>query len=281
MTFEEALATFAAPGDAVPAPAIGDVLAQWDTMGPRCLALLDGYVHGRDLSEQTEQALFFVVHLLGEKSETAAFPLLCALAGDMERADLVLGDAITATLPGILINTFDGDAVPLRALAGQPDGDVGVRDTALLTLAYLTRAGRLPAAEMHEFCTTLFATMPPQPRDPIWASLVTAVALLGFADLTPQAEAAFAGRCIDPQYMTFRDFRVDLQRAIQSPGSLRELESHGIKPLGRATEALAAWDFSGEDEEPQEPYVNPLRDIGRNDPCPCGSGKKYKKCCLV
>ncbi|MCP4388788.1 MAG: zinc chelation protein SecC, partial [Gammaproteobacteria bacterium] len=20
--------------------------------------------------------------------------------------------------------------------------------------------------------------------------------------------------------------------------------------------------------------------IGRNDPCPCGSGKKYKRCCL-
>ena len=25
----------------------------------------------------------------------------------------------------------------------------------------------------------------------------------------------------------------------------------------------------------------PKRDIGRNDPCPCGSGKKYKKCCLA
>jgi hypothetical protein len=23
-----------------------------------------------------------------------------------------------------------------------------------------------------------------------------------------------------------------------------------------------------------------IRDVGRNDPCPCGSGKKYKKCCL-
>ena len=22
-----------------------------------------------------------------------------------------------------------------------------------------------------------------------------------------------------------------------------------------------------------------MPDIGRNDPCPCGSGKKYKKCC--
>jgi len=22
-----------------------------------------------------------------------------------------------------------------------------------------------------------------------------------------------------------------------------------------------------------------MSDVGRNDPCPCGSGKKYKKCC--
>ena len=26
--------------------------------------------------------------------------------------------------------------------------------------------------------------------------------------------------------------------------------------------------------------VKPQKKIGRNDPCPCGSGKKYKKCCL-
>ena len=25
--------------------------------------------------------------------------------------------------------------------------------------------------------------------------------------------------------------------------------------------------------------VNSSPKIGRNDPCPCGSGKKYKKCC--
>ena len=28
------------------------------------------------------------------------------------------------------------------------------------------------------------------------------------------------------------------------------------------------------------PYVKETPDIGRNDPCPCGSGKKYKKCCM-
>ena len=29
----------------------------------------------------------------------------------------------------------------------------------------------------------------------------------------------------------------------------------------------------------KESFVNPYSNIGRNDPCPCGSGKKYKKCC--
>ena len=27
------------------------------------------------------------------------------------------------------------------------------------------------------------------------------------------------------------------------------------------------------------PIVNEKTRIGRNDPCPCGSGKKYKACC--
>lgn len=38
----------------------------------------------------------------------------------------------------------------------------------------------------------------------------------------------------------------------------------------------------GEDEEPLPPPVEPIKagkEVGRNDPCPCGSGKKYKKCC--
>jgi len=26
--------------------------------------------------------------------------------------------------------------------------------------------------------------------------------------------------------------------------------------------------------------MNILSQMKRNDPCPCGSGKKYKKCCL-
>lgn len=28
----------------------------------------------------------------------------------------------------------------------------------------------------------------------------------------------------------------------------------------------------------QDPVRNALKDVGRNDPCPCGSQKKFKKC---
>lgn len=36
---------------------------------------------------------------------------------------------------------------------------------------------------------------------------------------------------------------------------------------------------SPEGEGGQQPIVNEGPEIGRNDPCPCGSGKKYKNCC--
>ncbi len=32
--------------------------------------------------------------------------------------------------------------------------------------------------------------------------------------------------------------------------------------------------------KPVMPYVRETPKVGRNDSCPCGSGKKFKKCCL-
>ena len=37
---------------------------------------------------------------------------------------------------------------------------------------------------------------------------------------------------------------------------------------------------SGKDENvKKKPVVKSEQKVGRNDPCPCGSGKKYKNCC--
>lgn len=37
--------------------------------------------------------------------------------------------------------------------------------------------------------------------------------------------------------------------------------------------------YTGGEELVREPVRREHPKIGRNDPCPCGSGKKYKKCC--
>lgn len=47
-------------------------------------------------------------------------------------------------------------------------------------------------------------------------------------------------------------------------------ERHGsIKPGDPLPEA----------RKPNNQYHRPTPKIGRNDPCPCGSGSKFKKCC--
>jgi SEC-C motif-containing protein len=30
----------------------------------------------------------------------------------------------------------------------------------------------------------------------------------------------------------------------------------------------------------KEPYIRPTPKVGRNEPCPCASGKKFKQCCM-
>ena len=39
------------------------------------------------------------------------------------------------------------------------------------------------------------------------------------------------------------------------------------------------WKFEDGELVGETPIVREEPKIGRNDPCPCGSGKKYKKCC--
>ena len=47
--------------------------------------------------------------------------------------------------------------------------------------------------------------------------------------------------------------------------------SHGPWPFGAGADPL--------DDDPPPAPAKPTRKVGRNEPCPCGSGKKYEKCC--
>ena len=53
----------------------------------------------------------------------------------------------------------------------------------------------------------------------------------------------------------------------------------GGREMGRTLKAMHAL-YGERAAGKSKPITNPGSKLGRNDPCPCGSGKKYKKCCL-
>ena len=71
------------------------------------------------------------------------------------------------------------------------------------------------------------------------------------------------------------------QRAFQSVKNLFGSKAKAKEHIHLPSEKSAHPE--SEQEEKATPEVNvyhPGPKIGRNDPCPCGSGKKYKKCCI-
>jgi hypothetical protein len=59
------------------------------------------------------------------------------------------------------------------------------------------------------------------------------------------------------------------------------LTLHGIEPVFATSRASDELEPLDEEPVPDMPIETPPANgkVGRNDPCPCGSGKKYKKCC--
>ena len=72
-----------------------------------------------------------------------------------------------------------------------------------------------------------------------------------------------------------------LMNARKREGAPARKESVKITSEGReeATLNLSENTAPSASSGPKTPYVKKDAEVGRNDPCPCGSGKKYKNCC--
>ncbi|HSE73307.1 MAG TPA: SEC-C metal-binding domain-containing protein [Dongiaceae bacterium] len=130
--------------------------------------------------------------------------------------------------------------------------------------------------------------------------------MLGLKELRPLVVKAFERGSISRRVTELKYFDEDLAKSLAQPDDSSWLSDEEFTLFGDTVEELSTWyGFSEEyyrkrerseeewDEEdvdpalrfdefmPATPVTNPPRHIGRNDPCPCGSGKKYKKCCLA
>ncbi len=120
--------------------------------------------------------------------------------------------------------------------------------------------------------------------------LRSGIGLVGYAQKDPKTEYKKEGmRAFDLMWervgeqVTASIFRIE----VQSPefvGSLWDVSTTSHADAGSVYDDIEAEQFEGgpqpgADVDVIQPIRNTAPRIGRNDPCPCGSGKKYKKCC--
>ena len=107
--------------------------------------------------------------------------------------------------------------------------------------------------------------------------LVSDLMDLGAKESYPIIEKMFLDDRIDPTIVGLPDVQehFGLPRTPAPPTSFPTLaERIGMPPQ---LQPKRQPDFDDEDGEVQKPFVAVVK-TGRNEPCPCGSGKKYKKC---
>jgi uncharacterized protein len=292
-TIDAVLDAFAAVDGPMPLEALRWAAAHWDAAGPALLRLLEDAAGGAEISERTDAILMFAIYLMGQRRDQRAYGPICAIGCDGDRMDQVLGDGLTEDFSAILVRIFNGDPTPLRRLIEAEDADEFARNAAMEALTWLTLKGRIDRAETASYLRGLHATLRPRDDCHIWFGWQQAVAALGLDGLTPLVKEAFRCGWINRLVTTFSYFQKDLRDASRG-GDLADMFARTLTDesmLDDLAAHMADWtrnEAEPEDEDPVlppppvegEPIRNPFRHVGRNDPCPCGSGKKFKKCCL-
>jgi hypothetical protein len=307
---------FAKAGHVLPVAALREADARWEEVAPALLASLEAFAAGTDRSDDAATACFFIAFLAAQKREVRAFPLLCRLGHDGDAMEAMLGDGVTENLGSILADTWDGDLASLLALAGDGGADEYVRNAAFQALATLAVQGRIARDAMEAALHGLHARMlaGPKRQEMAWVGWVDAVATLGLERLAPQAHQVFSRGLIARMLMGRKHFDAHLAKgmAAETPAEKLDLVAgghpttiedavallsgwHGFSKAAqqeaaarerRLAEARLADAMRGDEAiardfpRPIQPAAPPAK-VGRNDPCPCGSGRKFKTCCLA
>jgi hypothetical protein len=255
---------------------------------------------GETVSPEADSLACWAIYIAAHKCDPRALPLLCALAAWDTRLEEIIGDGTTMDVPAILVRTYDGDPAPLRRLIENEKADELLRAGALTALAWLTMKGRIARDETAAYLRWLYDHMEPRDNNFVWAEWAIVVVALGLEDLMPRVEEAFRTGWADEGIVELKGLRDELAGLKAGTDPFEILDPH-LGPRINEMDDLVAFVSSWRWETPQAEfdaalvengpqgrvissgttYHNPYRNVGRNDPCPCGSGKKFKKCCLA
>ena len=275
--------------ESLPTQAIAEATARREELLPRFLEELEAFIAGTE-EDEVPTPVFMIFHLLGRWHETRAYRTMArVLAVDSERLGWALGEAEVETVHRVMVNVYDGDPQPLFDIIETGQASEYVRSNMLKALVMLVRQGDLARDTVLDYLRAAPERLKPQGEHFVWYGVQMAVALLGASELAGMVKRLFDRGFVPRSIMSYKHFEEDLAN-----NGANLVDEELLTPFGDIEQELASWSFSPDlstfDAAEQEmvraeldrlagPVVNPYRDVGRNDPCPCGSGKKFKKCC--
>jgi len=288
-----------------PAAAVALAEAHRDEVAPHLVAALEAIAEDPALAEDDDYTLhLFAMHLLAGWRDRRAFAPLLAIGGvhDAGAIDAWFGDLVHESYGRCLASVSGGDLKPMMALADDPLCDVWLRAAVLgglkacvlegdagreAVVAYLIAAGEREAAAMR------VAGSSGREEFHLLDAIVGELTDLGATEHLPAIRQWMAEGLLDAGFADLDFIENAIAEPFEQARATQLQRKNGY--VADAANEMSWWymfdprsvrsesgSMSGletaPDRVPGETYVRPGPKIGRNDPCPCGSGRKYKKC---
>jgi len=313
VTIEEILNDFRSAVGNFPRAALEAAIAQREEITPELLRIVGAAAQDpRAVSEGPDAFLpTFATYLLAQFRDKRAFPLILKMVtGPGDSAYEVLGESVTMDLGRILASVYDGNLASLKQVIEDRQINEYVRSSVLDALLHLVRSDQMTREELVEYLRHLLRPEAERDVSYFWDGIIMVAAGLPAPELLEDISRLFEDErlCLE-NYIDADEVKEEMERSKEDKNLTREsLITDVISEINwwacfEPRNAFAEENVVDEDRfnqteqsafneqeaaveplhpqsyEPPTPYVREGPKIGRNDPCPCGSGKKYKKCC--
>jgi hypothetical protein len=260
---------------------------------PLLAALERGVANPADVSTEDASLFSYALYLLAKWREPRAYPQVVRwLSLPNEEPFVIGGDIVTQDGARILAAVCDGDLAPIKTLILNREADQHGRGNGVSALALLAAWAEVPREPIVEYFLWLAREGLEREPGQVWDSLAADSADIEAFAVFPELRRAYRDGLIDPRFMGVEELD-KAEAAI--PGTMLDAVRDRQPPIDEVALATSWWSAfaehrndahvdddligeGGEVIERQEPYRATPK-VGRNEPCPCGSGKKYKKCC--
>jgi hypothetical protein len=242
------------------------------------------------LSNNTYNACIFATYLLAQFREYKAYKLLFEILRNLgESADDLYGDAITEDMGRILASVCNNDISLIKQLIEDSSIDEHVRSSAINALVLLVVRNELKRDEIIVYFRSLYEYKLEREYSFVWDALVLNTYNLHPKELMSEIKKVYEEDLVDEYCVSFDNIVEQIK--IKKEIVLKKLEKDKhftfIEDTINEFRYWACFNKSNTPGLQNENFIIEKSEgntyqpkIGRNDLCPCGSGKKYKKCCI-